>query len=63
MPLPKPRADNLPGLGQAKATGREIVTLPPDFWLTGPPPALLWQTVGTGAMRIAYARPLPEMLS
>lgn len=37
--------------------------LPADFWLTGPPPALLWQTAGAGALRIAYARPLAGMLS
>lgn len=40
-----------------------VTTLPPDFWLNGPPPGLLWQTVASGALRIAYARPLPEMLS
>jgi len=40
-----------------------ILTLPLDFWLAGPPVGLLWQTAGPGALRIAYARPLPEMLS
>ncbi len=41
----------------------EILAWPADFWLAGPPSALLWQNLGSSAMRIAYARPLPEMLS
>ncbi len=57
-PSPAPSAEHL-----APPVEPEILAWPADFWLVGPPPALLWQNVGTGAMRIAYARPLPQMLS
>ena len=63
--MPALESEGLAPARDASQTSIEekVLTLPPDFWLAGPPPGLLWQTVGTGALRVAYARPLPEMLS
>lgn len=63
MPTPKATRPAPATANPGQPAEPEIRSLPADFWLAGPPPRLLWQTVGTGAMRIAYARPLPEMLS